>query len=88
MEVLMTPICINFSCSCIKDSEKESSEGIFQLGMEALPEWKIKTNTEYSAEYGEHMLLILSFYSALSALKCKRLEFSKELLYRLKIARM
>ena len=34
------------------------------------------------------MLLILPFYSALSALKCKKLEFSKELLYGIKNAGM
>ena len=44
----MTPIRINFYCSYIKVSKKESNEGIFQLGMEALLEWNIETNTEYS----------------------------------------
>ena len=44
----MTPIRINFSCSLIKDSKKESSEGIFQSGKDSLFEWKIETNIEYS----------------------------------------
>ena len=48
LEVWRTPIWTNISCSCIKDSSKMSSEGIFQFGMEALPKWKVETNIEYS----------------------------------------
>ena len=44
----MIPIQNNFSCSLIKDLEKESIEGIFQFGKESLFEWNIETNTGYS----------------------------------------
>ena len=47
LEVWRTPIWTNLSCSCIKNSTKPSSEGIFQLGMEDLLEWKVETKTEY-----------------------------------------
>ena len=44
----MNPIWINFSFSCIKESTKESSEGIFQLGKASLLEWNIEIHTKYS----------------------------------------
>ena len=65
----MTPIQINFSCSLIKDLEKESSEGIFQSGKESLFEWKIETKTKYS---GPSLLRMEStfFLSFISILQC------------------
>ena len=45
LEVWITPIWTNLSCSCIKDSTKGSREGIFQLGTEALLEWNVETKT-------------------------------------------
>ena len=30
-------------------TQQTSREGIFQLGMESLPEWKVETKTEYSS---------------------------------------
>ena len=43
----MTPIRINLSCSLIKDSEKESKEGIFRSGKLSFLELNMETNTEY-----------------------------------------
>ena len=48
LEVWSTPNWTNLSCSCIKDSKNPSREGIFQLGMEDILEWKVETKTEYS----------------------------------------
>ena len=48
LEVLMTPIRISLSCFLIKDSKKESNEGIFQSGKPSRLEWNIETNIEYS----------------------------------------
>ena len=47
LEVWITPIWTNLSCSYIKDSGKASREGIFQLGMEALLKWIVETKIDY-----------------------------------------
>ena len=48
VEALMDLICISLSCSCIRDSMKESRDVIHQWGFFNLLEWKVDTNTENS----------------------------------------
>ena len=46
LEGLMVPIITSLSCSCVGDSMKSASLGIFQAQAVNLVAWKVKKNTE------------------------------------------
>ena len=56
-EALRDPICISLSCSWIRNFVKESSNGIHQLEVVSIPEWKVDMNT---GNYGPSLLIIES----------------------------
>ena len=72
LEFWRIPLWTNFSYSCIKDSTKLSSEGIFQLGMESLLEWKLETKIEYSEQFflSTEITRCSSFLSIMHCLHC------------------
>ena len=90
LEVWMTPIRINLSCSLIKDSKKESQKGSFQSRKLSRLEWNIETYTEYSRPslLSMERTFCSSFRSIPYALEHYRLEFGEELLNSLKTVGM